>query len=64
MNEEELRQVLKMHGWTLEIRARRTSGKRYAYARRRLSGKVVSRYLGPEDKLHQFDRQTIEQKLR
>ncbi len=63
VTEEELRQTLKTHGWSLELRARRKTGKRYAYARRKKGGRVLTKYLGPEDRINQLDRQTVESKL-
>ena len=64
MTEEELRQLLKTLGWGLQLRARRKSGKRYAYARRKVSGKVQAVYLCPESSINQLDKETLEQKLR
>jgi hypothetical protein len=63
VTEEELRQMLKTLGWSLQLRARRQTGKRYAYAKRKKSGKVLTKYLGPEDRIDQLDQQTVESKL-
>lgn len=64
MTEEELRKVLHNLGWGLQLRARRKSGKRYAYARRKVSGKVQAVYLGPESSIEHLTRERIEEKLK
>ena len=64
MTVEELRQYIRETGrWTLELRARRKSGKRYAYARRKESGKVVTRYICPEDEIGSLDQEAVEKRL-
>jgi hypothetical protein len=64
LNEEELRQLLKTHGFSLQLRARRGTGVRYAYAKRKKSGKVQTLYLCPESRISQLTKEEIEQKLR
>jgi RecB family exonuclease len=63
LTEEELRQHLKAHGWGLQFRARRKTGKRYAYARRRRGRKVIIIYLCPESQVEELDAQTVESKV-
>lgn len=63
MTEDDLRQALKARGWGLHYHARRKTGKRYAYARRRYQGKILTKYLSPEHKIEELTPETIEQKL-
>lgn len=63
VTEEELRQILKDHGFSLQLRSRRKTGKQYAYAMHRIGRKVRTVYLCPVDDISQIDRQTIEAKL-
>ena len=63
LTEEELRQRLKARRWGLLFRARRKTGKRYAYARRKRGGKVITIYLCPESDIEELDAQAIESKL-
>ena len=63
VTEAELRLALKHIGWGLHLRARRTNGKRYAYARRNRRNKLVTIYLCPEHKIGELNIDTIKQKL-
>ena len=59
---EELEQLLGKHGWHLSLQKRRSRGKRYAYAKRRVIGgptKTNSRYLAAESKLTALTAETV-----
>lgn len=64
VNEQELRTLLKEHGYGLQLRARRGTGKRYAYARKREGLHVRTRYLCPEDELSSLEANTLLEKLK
>ncbi len=59
MTESELRQELKALGWGLHYHARRAPGKRYAYAQKKLEGKKRMKYLCPEDKIAELDKDSL-----
>jgi hypothetical protein len=58
MMEEELRQLLKEHGWNLFKRKRRE--KEYLYAQKWMQGE---RYLAPTTKLEQLTKEQVLEKL-
>lgn len=64
VNEHQLRALLKEHGYGLQLRARRGTGKRYAYARKREGLRVRTRYLCPEDEMSTVEAETILEKLK
>ena len=48
MNENELKQLLKMHGWSLHIQKRCQA--KFAYAKRQLNKRNVTRYIKAKSK--------------
>jgi hypothetical protein len=63
VTEQVLRELLKSEGWGLVLRARRSTGKRYAYARRRDGNKFLQRYIGPESDFTVLTPETVQAKV-
>lgn len=61
MTEAELKALLKEHGWYLSYSGPYTT--RYAHAKRRLNGRMVTRYLITERKLDQLTRERVLQAI-
>jgi hypothetical protein len=58
---EQVKQLLNAHGWTLILEPRRSRGKRFAIAKKRHAGRMLTRYIKAESK---FDELTEEDVLR
>lgn len=54
MAAEQLKMLLKAHGWTLRLEPRRKYGKRFAVAKKRTGKRVVTRYIKAERKFSEL----------
>lgn len=57
VTEQELRRLLAAHHWRLDMIRRYQT--RYAYAKRRIEGKTLSRYLTTERKLNDLTEEDV-----
>ena len=57
VSEEELRRLLESHQWRLDMIRRYQT--RYAYAKKRIEGKTLSRYLTTERKLNELTEEEV-----
>ena len=60
---EELAAFLQARGWYLDMVEKRGKGKLYAYAKRRVGEKVLTRYLIAESKLEELTEDRVESRL-
>ena len=61
VTQDELSTLLHTHGWYLDMNKKYKT--RYAYAKRRVGKRVLSRYLITENKLHQLSQEDVLKKI-
>lgn len=61
---DEVKQLLKAHGWLLSLQVRRGQGKRFVYAKRRQGLKIVSRYIASESRLAEITPDDVLRRIR
>ena len=63
MMEEEAKAIMRAHKWTYHIRSRRSLGKQYIYAQRRVGNKRLERYICPLSRLGELTEEKLVAKL-
>jgi len=63
MSIDDLRELLKRHRWTVNIQTRPGQGKRFIYAKKRIAGRMKTRYIVAESKLPNMTEAQILAKL-
>ncbi len=63
MTIEELEQIIKEARWSKRYRARRKTGLLYAYAQKRVKGKLIEKYIAPVSELEHITKEQVLDKL-